>query len=221
MSARWRRARSEIQRFIRLLEALLNTLSETPQVPWHGSQSLLRSKRFKLGNDRVELGNKSSHISNMSDEDDAEIFRDCQYCSGERGCPRASAGSLRCSAGKCKKQQAAERAAAKVALNAVLTQDDEPARSAAAPRFCFQIKDVVGVSMCKDRLDSKERRVGRDREDEDIQYQVRGKFGDDSDEDLDDMVPDTRWVKLSELVQKIDEPGCAALGCRVTTLELA
>ena len=59
--------------------------------------------------------------------------------------------------------------------------------------------------MCMDRLSSKERRVGRDREDEHIQYQVRGKFGDDSDEDPD-MVPDTRWVKLSELVQKIDEP---------------
>ena len=97
----------------------------------------------------------------------------------------------------------------------------EPAQSAAAPRFCFQIKDVVGVSMCKDRLTRKERRVGRDREDEDIQYQVRGKFGDDSDEDLEDMVPDTRWVKLSELVQKIDEPGCAALDAFAAKLQKA
>ena len=43
-----------------------------------------------------------------------------------------------------------------------------------------------------DRLGSKEKRVGRDREVENLWYQVRGKFGDDSDEDFEDMVPDTR-----------------------------
>ena len=157
----------------------------------------------------------------MSDEDDAEIFWDCHYCSGERGCPRASEGSIRCSAGRCKRQQAAERAAAKDEPTSLLMEASGPAQSTAGPRFCFQIKDVVGVSMCKDRLTSKERRVGRDREDEDIQYQVRGKFGDDSDEDLEDMVPDTRWVKLSELVQKIDEPGCAALDAFAAKLQKA
>jgi len=157
----------------------------------------------------------------MSDDESGDVFWDCHYCSGERGCPRASEGSIRCSAGRCKRQQAAERAAAKDEPASLLLEASGPAQSTAAPRFCFQIKDVVGVSMCKDRLTSKERRVGRDREDEDIQYQVRGKFGDDSDEDLEDMVPDTRWVKLSELVQKIDEPGCAALDTFAAKLQKA
>ena len=80
---------------------------------------------------------------------------------------------------------------------------------------------MIGVSWAMDRLDSKEKRVGRGRDDENLWYQVRGKFGDDSDEDFEDMVPDTKWVQLSELVQKLDEPGCAALDTFASGLQKA
>ena len=170
---------------------------------------------------------QSTHSSSVgsrsmsSDDGDDAVFWDCHYCSGERGCPRASEGSIRCSAGRCKRKQAAERADAKAGLHALPLAASEPAQSSAAPRFCFQIKDVLGVSWGMDRLESKEKRVGRDREDEHLWYQVRGKFGDDSDEDFDDMVPDTKWVRLSELVEKIDEPGCAALDTFASSLQKA
>ena len=157
----------------------------------------------------------------MSDDDEeppVDIFYDCKYCSGSRGCGRASAGSVRCSAGQCKKRQAAENAAAKAGFIAL--EVSEPMRST-APRFCFKIKEVVGVSTCSDRLTSKERRIGRAREDEDWSYKVRGKFGDDSDEDSDDMVPDTRWVPLSELVEKLDEPACKKLDTFASSLQKA
>ena len=56
-----------------------------------------------------------------------------------------------------------------------------------------------------------ERRVGRERADEEIRCQVRGKFGSDADEDTDDVLPDTRWVKLSELTDNIREADLKAL----------
>ena len=160
----------------------------------------------------------------MSDKESEaeEIFYDCQYCSGDRSCPRASAGSVRCSAGQCKRKQAAERAAAKAGLGMLPLEGTQPApNSVSSPRFCFQIKEVVGVSMCMERLSSKDKRVGREWEDHEMEFQVRGKFGDDSDEDFDDMVPDTRWVKLLDLVEKIDEPGCKALDTFAAGLQRA
>ena len=149
----------------------------------------------------------------MSDADAeaVDIFYGCHYCSGERECPRASAGSIRCSAGQCKKKQAAERAAAKGGLSDALLQMPQVVEPAASPRWCFKIKEVVGVTLCHERMTAKEKRLGKEKEDEDIGYLVRGKFGDDSDEDSDDMVPDTKWVKLSDLVEKINEAGCKEL----------
>ena len=48
--------------------------------------------------------------------------------------------------------------------------------------------------------------------DDEICYQVRGKFGQSIDEDQDDMEPDTRWVKLSSLVDNaLDETDCQLL----------
>ena len=41
--------------------------------------------------------------------------------------------------------------------------------------------------------------------DEDYCYQVRGKYGGSKDEDPDDMVSDTRWVQLKELVHNMGE----------------
>ena len=53
--------------------------------------------------------------------------------------------------------------------------------------------------------------VGRERADEEIRCQVRGKFGSDADEDIDDMLQDTTWVKLSELTDNIREADLKAL----------
>ena len=77
--------------------------------------------------------------------------------------------------------------------------------------LCFKVKEVIGVSLCMEQMSAAERRVGRERADEEIRCQVRGKFGSDADEDTDDMLPDTRWVKLSELTDNIREADLKAL----------
>jgi len=81
----------------------------------------------------------------------------------------------------------------------------------AAPTTCFKIKEVLGVSFCMERMQKEESRCGRERSDEELCYQLRGKFGKSRHEDVDDMVPATRWVKLPELVENIDEVGCSLL----------
>ena len=137
---------------------------------------------------------------------DEEIFWDCAYCEGRNGLPRASTNSVRCTASQCKDAQTAERAAARTALPVVA-----PCAPKAEPTTCFKIKEVLGVSMCTEKMTDEESRCGRARSDEEICYQLRGKFGKSSDEDVDDMVPGTTWVKLIELVENIDEAGCALL----------
>ena len=77
--------------------------------------------------------------------------------------------------------------------------------------LCFKVKEVIGVSLCMEQMSAAERRVGRERADEEIRCQVRGKFGSDADEDTDDTLPDTRWVKLSELTDNIREADLKAL----------
>ena len=42
---------------------------------------------------------------------------------------------------------------------------------------CFKVKEVIGVSLCMEQMSAAERRVGRERADEEIRCQVRGKFG--------------------------------------------
>ena len=54
---------------------------------------------------------------------------------------------------------------------------------------CFNIREVLGVSMCTEKMTDGENRCGRTRSDEEISYQLRGKFGKSRDEDVDDMVP--------------------------------
>ena len=71
------------------------------------------------------------------------------------------------------------------------------------PTECFKIKEVLGVSMWK--MSKTEKRLGCDYGDEDCRYQVRGKFGGSKDEDMDDMISDTRWVQLKELVMNMNE----------------
>ena len=44
------------------------------------------------------------------------------------------------------------------------------------------------MSMCTEKMTDEESRCGRARSDEEICYQLRGKFGKSRDEDVDDMV---------------------------------
>ena len=38
---------------------------------------------------------------------------------------------------------------------------------------CFKVKEVIGVSLCMEQMSAAERRVGRERADEEIRCQVR------------------------------------------------
>ena len=132
----------------------------------------------------------------------------CMYrCNS--GCPQ-NKGSLRCTGSRCKERQAAERQAAKAGRAGSLVS--APSAPQAEATSCFVIKKVIGVSMCLETLNNTERRCGRMAHDDEICYQVRGKFGKSMAEDQDDMEPDTRWVKLSTLVDnELDENDCKLL----------
>ena len=132
----------------------------------------------------------------------------CMYrCNS--GCPQ-SKGSLRCTGSQCKERQAAERQAAKAERAGNLVA--APTAPQAEVTSCFVIKKVIGVSMCLEKLSDTEQRCGRETRKGEICYQVRGKFGKSMNEDQDDMVPDTRWVKLSSLVDnELDETDCQLL----------
>ena len=82
----------------------------------------------------------------------------------------------------------------------------EPAVDAVVddPTSCFKVKEVLGMSMCL-KMTTTEKRLGCDYGDEDCYYHIRGKFGGSSSEDPDDMISDTRWVQLKELVLNMDE----------------
>ena len=69
-----------------------------------------------------------------------------------------------------------------------------PCAPKADPTTCFKIREVLGMSMCTDKMTDGENRRGRARSDEEISYQLRGKFGKSRDEDVDDddMVPGTQ-----------------------------
>ena len=56
----------------------------------------------------------------------------------------------------------------------------------AEPTTCFKIKEVLGVSMCTEKLIDEESRCGRAHSDEEVCYQLRGKFGKSRDEDVDE-----------------------------------
>jgi hypothetical protein len=60
------------------------------------------------------------------------------------------------------------------------------------------------VSLClTSDMTGEDKRIGRKNGDDDIQCQVRGGFGGAHDK-VEDLVPDTRWVKLDELVDAMD-----------------
>ena len=66
--------------------------------------------------------------------------------------------------------------------------------------------DAESLRSCLQR-----RGEGCDSDADDIYYHVRGKYGGDSNEDTDDMISDTRWVKLTELVTNMGESELAEL----------
>ena len=77
----------------------------------------------------------------------------------------------------------------------------------AARTSCFKIREVVGIDM-RVAADDRAKRAGCKADDNNIAYKVRGGFGADKD---DELIPDTHWIKLSELVYNMDERALASL----------
>jgi hypothetical protein len=133
----------------------------------------------------------------MSDEE--EVFFDCVECFGANGRARRSDGSNTCRHDGCKKDYAKRRRGSD--NNGDISSLPLPK----APQHkCRKIKDVLGVSLClTSQMSGEEKRTGRKTGDDDIQCQVRGGFGGARDK-VEDLIPDTRWVKLDELVDAMD-----------------
>ena len=123
---------------------------------------------------------------------------DCVECFGANGRARRSDGSATCLHDKCKRDYAKRRRDSS-------NDGDICSPVAKLPRHkCRKIKDVLGVSLClTSEMTGEEKRIGRKSGDDDIQCQVRGGFGGARDK-LEDLIPDTRWVKLDELVDAMD-----------------
>ena len=80
-----------------------------------------------------------------------------------------------------------------------------PAKEACTP--CFKIREVLGIDMCV-AANPRQKRAGCKAGDDNISYKVRGGFGEDKD---DELVPETRWVKLSDLVFNMSDSSLASL----------
>ena len=133
--------------------------------------------------------------------DNGDIFTGCCVCFGDMNKPRNGANGSRCTHNSCKTELTRRNQEARAAKLA--SAGDAPMVDI-DPTECFKIKEVLGVSMCL-KMSKTEKRRGCDYGDDDCYYQVRGKYGGSKDEDLDDMISDTRWVKLPELVMNMDE----------------
>ena len=122
---------------------------------------------------------------------------ECVVCHGERGRARRSEGSAICLHDGCNRDYAKRRRGS--------NDDGDIVLLPKAPRHkCRKIKDVLGVSLClTSGMTSEEKRVGRKHGDDDIQCEVRGGFGGARDK-VEDLIPDTQWVKLEELVGAMD-----------------
>ena len=88
-------------------------------------------------------------MSSDEEEEEADVFMECYYCSGKRGCPRASPGSIRCSADKCKKKQAADNKAAKAGLTDTLPLAGNLMESASLPRSAYPPSAIRGRAQAK------------------------------------------------------------------------
>ena len=145
-------------------------------------------------------------------EDDGDVFWECYICSGENGRERKSEGSVICAHNSCVKEHTRRRKAAR-------GEDSERTALALPPKAartsCFKVRDVVGVDLCV-TASERQRRAGRTLDEDNISYKVRGGFGEDKD---DELIPDTRWVPLSELVANMDERTLGVLDKWAATLE--
>ena len=137
----------------------------------------------------------------MSDDEEEEadevVFTGCYVCKGARSRARRSTGSPVCKFTGCIKEHSQRRTGGgPVEERTVLAPPAPRARTA-----CFQIREVVGIDLCVAASD-RQKRAGRPIDDDNVSYKVRGGYGEDED---DELIPDTRWVKLSELVNNLDE----------------
>jgi len=137
-------------------------------------------------------------------ERDEEPFEDCYICHGDNGRGRRSDGSPICKHNSCIKEHRRRRQEA--------TIDEHDERSSVAPAkaertACFKIREILGVDMCV-AASPRAKRAGCELSATNVAYKVRGGFGADKD---DELLPDTRWVPMHELVANMDEPALAAL----------
>ena len=136
-------------------------------------------------------------------EDEEDIYYDCVVCSGAKKRARNGDNGTRCKHNSCKMELTRRNDVWRAAGAALAPVGDAPVVDS-DPTECFQIKEVLGVSMCL-KMTKTEKRLGCNYDEADSCYHVRGKFGGSKDEDLDDMISDTRWVQLKELVLNMSE----------------
>ena len=151
-------------------------------------------------------------MSEDSEPDDEDVFWDCYICQGQMSREGKCDNSLICKHNSCVKEHTRRRKATR-------SEDGERTALAPAPKAartsCFKIRDVVGVDLCVE-ASARQRRVGRALDEHNISYKVRGGFGEDKD---DEMLPDTRWVPLSELAANLKEQDLKALDKWAAALE--
>ena len=138
----------------------------------------------------------------MGDEDE-DVFYECVVCAGAKGRCCRSDGSSICKHNSCYVMYVElRRRRAGGGDDVECTALAPPAK--AARTSCFNICEVVhGLCMGIDMrmaADDRAKRAGCKADDNNIAYKVRGGFGADKD---DELIPDTRWIKLSELVYNI------------------
>ena len=138
------------------------------------------------------------HTSIMS-EPDEEVFWECVICHGAMGRERRSSGSVNCKHDSCKRALKRKREAGEVFEEVEVAEPEKTPRTS-----CFKIREVVGVDL-RVTAGDREKRAGGRLDDARIAFKVRGGFGEDKD---DELIPDTRWIKLPVLVNNIAQgPG--------------
>ena len=126
-------------------------------------------------------------------------YAGCQVCEGKSGWPAASTGANTCTGRPCRDEWTLRLQAARNKRK-TLPDDDGGAPEKATDRFAMQsVTEVYGVGYCRRRdFSNYELRNGRVTFKHEVAYLVRGKIGEDAD---DDRGSDTRWVRLEDLVK--------------------
>ena len=129
----------------------------------------------------------------MSGSDDDWV---CPECDGESGLPRASGRASTCTGRRCRDALRAKNLERR--SNKSLLPDD--VGGAATERLAIQsVKEIYGMGYCRRRdFTNYELRNGRVTYKHELVYLVRGKVGEDAD---DDRGSETRWVHLEQLVK--------------------